>query len=82
MLLAIIDADNKFIYIDVGAFGKESDSRIFENSPFNMKLQNNELNIPGSQPLPGTDNPKMSFTYIGDEAFSLSPKITTKIATL
>lgn len=75
VLLAIVDANHKFIYIDVGAFGKESDSTIFENSPFYMKLQNNDLNIPGSQPLPGTDNPKMHFTFIGDEAFSLSPKI-------
>jgi len=69
VLLAIVDANYKFIYIDVGAFGKESDSTIFENSPFNKKLQNNELNIPG------TDNPKMPFTFIGDEAFALSPKI-------
>jgi len=39
-----------------------------------MKLQNNQLNIPGSQPLPGTENPKMPFTFIGDEAFFFHPK--------
>lgn len=62
------------LYWCVGASGKESDITIFENSPFNMKLQNNQLNIPGSQPLPGTENPKMPFTFIGDEAFFFHPK--------
>lgn len=75
MLLAIVDANYKLIYIDVGAFEKELESTIFESSPFYKKLENNELNIPRSQPLPGTDNPKMLFIFIGDEAFSFSPKI-------
>lgn len=75
VLLAIVDVNYKFIYIDVGAFGKESDSTIFERIPFYKKLKNNELNIPKSQPLPGTVGPNMPFTFIGDEVFSLSPDI-------
>lgn len=74
VLLAIVDVNYKFIYIDVGAFGKESDSTIFEKSNFFKKLENNELNIPKSQSLLGT-NTKMPFTFIGDEAFSLSSNI-------
>lgn len=75
VLLAIVDANYKFIYIDVGAFGKESDSTIFERTPFYRKLENNELNIPRNQPLPGTSGPNMPYTFIGDEAFSLSEDI-------
>lgn len=75
VLLAIADASYTFIYIDVGAFGKESDSTIFARTPFYKKLENNELNIPRGQPLPGTAGTNMPFTFIGDEAFSLSPNI-------
>lgn len=32
VLLAIVDANYKFITIDIGAYGKNSDGRIFEES--------------------------------------------------
>lgn len=72
VLLAIVDANYKFIYIDVGAFGKDSDSTIFQKSDFYRKLENNSLNIPKAQPLPSTESPRMPYTFVGDEAFSLS----------
>ena len=75
VLLAIADANYKFIYIDVGAFGKNSDSSIFERTDFYKKLENNELNIPKGQPLPGTVGPNMPYTFIVDEAFSLSRNV-------
>lgn len=71
VLLAIVDANYKFIYVDVGAFKKGSNSTIFERTSFNKKLENIELNIPMSQPLPGTIGPNILYTFIGDEAFSL-----------
>lgn len=71
VLLTIVDANYKFIY-DVGAFGKDSDSTIFQKSDFYRKLENNSLNIPKAQPLPGTESPRMPYTFVGDEAFSLS----------
>ena len=75
MLLAIADTNYKFIYIDVCAFGKDSDSSIFERTDFYKKLENNELNIPKGQPLPGTVGPNMPYTFIGDEVFSLSRNV-------
>lgn len=45
VLLAIVDAKYNFIYIDVGAFGKESDSTVFERSNLYEKLENNDLHI-------------------------------------
>lgn len=75
VLLAVADADYKFIYIDVGAFGKDSDSTIFQKSDFYKKLANDELKIPKSQPLPGTDGPRMPYTFVADEAFALSEHV-------
>ena len=75
MLLAIADANYKFIYIDIGAFGKDSDSSIFERTDFYKKLENNELDIRKGQPLPGTVGPNMTYTVISDEAFPLSQNV-------
>lgn len=75
VLLAIADANYKFVYIDVGSFGKDSDSTIFGRTNFYRKLENDELNIPRGQPLPGTTGGNMPYTFIGDEAFSLSPDV-------
>lgn len=75
VLLAIVDASYKFICIDVGAFGKESDSTIFERTPFYRKLEKNELSIPRSPPLPDIASLNMLFTFIGDEAFYFSADV-------
>lgn len=32
VLLAVVDSDYRFIYVDVGSFGKDSNSTIFLNS--------------------------------------------------
>lgn len=73
VLLAIVDADYNFIFIDVGSYGKESDSSIFRRTMLHDKLENNQLNILQGAPLPGTEEPNLNYTFIGDEAFSLSP---------
>lgn len=75
VLLAIADANYKFIYIDVGAFGKDSDSTVFEGSDFYRRLYNNELNLPKAQSLPQTAGPNMPYMFVADEAFSLSKHI-------
>lgn len=72
VLLAIVDPYYKFIAIDVGSYGKDSDSRIFENSTFYQRLVNNQLNLPQPKPFPGCTNP-MPHVFIGDEGFALKP---------
>jgi len=34
VLLAIVDSNYKFVYVDIGSFGKDTDSSIFKNSTF------------------------------------------------
>ncbi|XP_022162402.1 protein ALP1-like [Myzus persicae] len=70
-----LDAKYNFIYIGDGAFGKESDSTVFERSNLYEQLENNELHIPRGKPLPGTVSPNMPYMFVGDEAFSLSKNI-------
>jgi len=51
VLLAICDSNYLFISVDIGAFGKSSDSSIFKDSLFYKKLMDNSLNIPDPKPI-------------------------------
>lgn len=72
VLLAIVDPEYKFISIDVGAYGKNSDGRIFEESALGRRLKRGTINTPRSRPFPGCQNP-IPCVLIGDEAFGLQP---------
>lgn len=71
VLLAVCDADYCFTYIDVGAYGKESDSNIFKNSHFYNLLENNNLNIPEASTVEDLRG-EIPYVFVADEAFSLS----------
>ncbi len=75
VLLALADANYCFTYINVGAYGKDADPTIFEETTFFKALQQNQLNIPQSRPLPDGTSKLIPFTIVGDEAFSLSNHI-------
>ncbi|CAH2088855.1 unnamed protein product [Euphydryas editha] len=71
VLMAIVDADYKFICVDVGAYGKNSDGGIFSNSNIGKALISNIFNVPESTNLPGTEI-TAPYVIIGDEAFPLT----------
>lgn len=76
VLMAWVDADYKFVYIDVGANGAASDSNVFQNSGMGKRLQQNQLSIPDDCNLPYDENgKKMPFCLVADEAFGLSRHI-------
>ena len=41
-----MDANYRFIYVDIGSYGKASDSAMYTNSSLYRALQNQTLNIP------------------------------------
>jgi len=63
ILLAIVDANYKFIYINAGTNGRVNDALVFSESTFNEVLQTNTFNLP-------TDG-----VFVGDDAFSLRKNI-------
>jgi len=70
VLLAIVGADYKFIAIDIGAYGKNSNGGIFSQSVIGKKLNNKTLNVP--EPVPLTENGEpLPYVIVGDEAFPL-----------
>ncbi|XP_068227673.1 uncharacterized protein [Palaemon carinicauda] len=74
VLMALVDADCKFIIVDIGAHGKNSDGAIFRDSKLSKSLLSNTLNIPPPKALPNT-NIVLPHVVVGDEAFPLNKNI-------
>ena len=74
VLLAIIDADYRFIYTDVGCNGRISDGGVFKNCSLYRALEEKHLNIPKEAQLPGTDQ-TFPFVIVADDAFPLKDYI-------
>lgn len=69
VLLAIVDANCKFIYVDIGSYGKESDSGIFSSSSLYKLIKQGNYFLPNEK-LP-TSSQTLSYIHVGDEAFRL-----------
>lgn len=74
VLLALVDANKKFIFVDVGGYGKNSDGSIFNTSDLGKKLKDGTLDLPSLKKLPGT-NVYLPHVIVGDEAFPLRTNI-------
>jgi hypothetical protein len=51
----LVDADYRFLYIDVGSNGRVNDGAVFRNSTFNSAMENNLLNCPDNSVILGDD---------------------------
>lgn len=76
VLLGICDAKYRFLVIDVGGFGKQSDGATFASSDFYRMIKNKEIAIPDDACLPGT-NFTTPLVFLADEAFPLSVNVLT-----
>lgn len=74
VLLAAVDAQRRFVVIDVGAYGSRSDGGMLQGSTFGQLLESNTLNLPTLSCIPGTDI-VVPFVFVGDEAFPLKTNL-------
>lgn len=70
--MALVSADYKFIAVDIGSYGKNSDGGIFSRSALGRGLENYSLNVPEARILPGMQEP-VPYVIVGDEVFPLKP---------
>ena len=70
ILLALVDAEYRFIWCNTGGSGSASDAGLFNSSRLRPALENNALGLPDPDPLPGDDRP-LPYFVIGDDAFPL-----------
>ena len=69
VLLALVDADYKFLLFNVGASGLSSDAQIFNRCKLKRKIENRTLGLPPPEPL----GPDLYYFLLGDNAFALMP---------
>ena len=77
VLLALVDADYKFVWADVGGRGAASDAQLWNMSQLKESVEdpdNNILNIPPPRVLPN-DTEGVPFFIIADDAFGLKPSL-------
>ena len=70
-LLAVTDANYKFITVNVGSYGKDSDGGVFDSCPLRRGIESGKINLPKEAVLNGSTI-RAPFVFLGDEAFPLS----------
>ena len=70
ILLAVVDAEYKFLWVDVGANGSCSDTQVFNSTQLIDMLRNDELGVPEEDALDG-DNIPVPYFLVGDDIFAL-----------
>lgn len=68
VLFALVDADSRFLYIDVGAPGSDGDGGIWRTTPLRNAIEDGTAGLPISGPGPVGVPP----VIVGDDAFPLS----------
>ena len=62
---------HRFILIDLGGFGRQSDGGVFTNSIFGASFEEGQMGLPNLSALPEKREPELPFVLVGDEAFPL-----------
>ena len=71
-LMALVDANYKFTYIDMGEYGSNSDGAVFKNSAFGQAFMEGSLDVPEPEPSPNYPaSAPIPFCFVADEAFPL-----------
>lgn len=70
VLMALVDANYRFIWIDIGSNGRCADGGVFADTELRQALEGGHLGIPPNEPLPN-DNIPVPYTIIADDAFPL-----------
>ena len=71
-LMALVDANYKFIFVDIGQYGSNADGGVFQRSEFGQRFLNRELDIPPPKTIYGAEHLElMPHCLVADEAFPL-----------
>ena len=65
VLLALVDGDYKYLWVDVGAAGSTSDAQIFKHTDLRHKIEDGSIGFPDSESL-GIGGPNVNFGWVVD----------------
>ncbi|XP_071056177.1 putative nuclease HARBI1 isoform X2 [Onthophagus taurus] len=75
VLLAVVNANYEFIYVNCGTNGRVSDGGVLMETDFGELLENKKLNLPSPTNFPDNRDICLPFTFLGDEAFPLKENL-------
>lgn len=70
IMMALVDADYKFLWVNVGTPGSNSDAGVFLQSTLRAALEDGTLGLPPADRLPNDDR-DTAYYLVGDDAFPL-----------
>jgi hypothetical protein len=81
VLMALVDADYRFLWIYFGSDGSSNDASIYNGSELKEDLEspNDIFNIPEEKSLPGDDVP-VPYYIVGDNAFEINKHLINPFA--
>jgi hypothetical protein len=72
VMLAIVDADYKFLWVDVGSNGGAADSQIWNSCDLKDLVERKKMGLPPPEVLPDDpDQVPVPYFFVGDDAFAL-----------
>ena len=72
VMLAVCDANYKFILADVGDNGRQSDGGVYASSKLGYAIDHNLLDFPSADFIKGSQNAiKYPYVFVADDAFSM-----------
>jgi len=68
--MAICDSNYKFVLVDIGAEGRQSDGGVWSRSSMGRAFSRGDIDIP--LPKCVSEGPILPYVLVGDEAFQLT----------
>ena len=72
VLLALVDADYKIMWADIGGRGSASGAQIYNESELKEAIEDGSIGFPDPDPLPN-DTENVPYFFLSDDAFGLRP---------
>ena len=70
ILMALVDSDYKFIWVNIGTNGSAGDANILNHSELKAGIEDGTIELPAPDPLPHDDR-NVAYFFVGDDAFAL-----------
>ena len=76
VLMAVVDAGYRFVMVDIGNYGSNSDTGIWKQSIIGQRHIQDDLGLPPRKMLPGYPAAGlMPHIFVGNEAFGIAPNM-------
>lgn len=69
--MAIADSNYRFVYVNIGCYGKDCDFAIFKRSEIWKSIATGRPQLPEPKCLLKTESPNVPYFFVGDESFTL-----------